>query len=94
MSSEADKAKAAGASKDTGAPTIFDKIISKEIPANIVYEDEKVRRANSKQTKSAPTHSSSFVCVYAPCGHLLPASLCCSAWRSETLPHRLQYTFL
>ncbi|KAK1384744.1 14 kDa zinc-binding protein [Heracleum sosnowskyi] len=27
---------------DTGAPTIFDKIISKEIPSTIVYEDEKV----------------------------------------------------
>ena len=27
---------------DTGGPTIFDKIIQKEIPANIVYEDDKV----------------------------------------------------
>lgn len=26
---------------DSGAPTIFDKIISKEIPAQIIYEDEK-----------------------------------------------------
>ncbi|KAM7524698.1 hypothetical protein LguiA_014600 [Lonicera macranthoides] len=36
------KAKVAAASADTGAPTIFDKIIAKEIPAAIVYEDEKV----------------------------------------------------
>ncbi|CAK7337014.1 unnamed protein product, partial [Dovyalis caffra] len=35
-------AKAAAASADSGAPTIFDKIIAKEIPASIVYEDEKV----------------------------------------------------
>ncbi|KAL8101378.1 14 kDa zinc-binding protein [Apium graveolens] len=28
--------------EDTGAPTIFDKIIAKEIPSTIVYEDEKV----------------------------------------------------
>ena len=26
--------------KDTGEPTIFDKIISKEIPSKVVYEDE------------------------------------------------------
>lgn len=25
---------------DSGAPTIFDKIIKKEIPAQIIYEDE------------------------------------------------------
>ncbi|KAM7256837.1 hypothetical protein ACFE04_012578 [Oxalis oulophora] len=35
-------AKVAAANADTGAPTIFDKIIAKEIPATIVYEDEKV----------------------------------------------------
>ncbi|KAJ6676277.1 HISTIDINE TRIAD HIT PROTEIN [Salix viminalis] len=35
-------AKAAAASADSGAPTIFDKIINKEIPSSIVYEDEKV----------------------------------------------------
>ncbi|KAJ4821992.1 14 kDa zinc-binding protein [Turnera subulata] len=35
-------AKAAAASAESGAPTIFDKIISKEIPSSIVYEDEKV----------------------------------------------------
>ena len=37
-SSEADKAAAA---HDDGAPTIFDKILSKEIPAKVLYEDEK-----------------------------------------------------
>ncbi|ONK61047.1 uncharacterized protein A4U43_C08F25690 [Asparagus officinalis] len=35
-------ARAAAASVDSGGPTIFDKIIAKEIPSTIVYEDEKV----------------------------------------------------
>ena len=35
-------AKAAAASVDTGVPTIFDKIVSREIPATVVYETEKV----------------------------------------------------
>jgi len=35
-------ARAAAATADTGGPTIFDKIISKEIPASVVYEDNKV----------------------------------------------------
>nr|XP_043631944.1 14 kDa zinc-binding protein-like [Erigeron canadensis] len=35
-------ARAAATEANTGAPTIFDKIISKEIPSSIVYEDEKV----------------------------------------------------
>ncbi|XAR55578.1 hypothetical protein NMG60_11035690 [Bertholletia excelsa] len=35
-------ARAAAATADTGAPTIFDKIIAKEIPSSIVYEDERV----------------------------------------------------
>ncbi|KAM1109415.1 hypothetical protein ACFX14_008999 [Malus domestica] len=35
-------AKVAAVNADTGAPTIFDKIISKEIPSNIVYEDDLV----------------------------------------------------
>jgi diadenosine tetraphosphate (Ap4A) HIT family hydrolase len=35
-------AKAAVASADIGAPTIFDKIVSTEIPATVVYETEKV----------------------------------------------------
>ncbi|XP_066376497.1 14 kDa zinc-binding protein-like [Miscanthus floridulus] len=35
-------AKAAAATTDTGGPTIFDKIIAKEIPSSIVYEDENV----------------------------------------------------
>lgn len=35
-------AKAAAVEADSGASTIFDKIISKEIPSTIVYEDEKV----------------------------------------------------
>ncbi|EFN59730.1 hypothetical protein CHLNCDRAFT_133322 [Chlorella variabilis] len=40
MSSEAEKAQAAASAADTGAPTIFDKIIAKQIPAQIIYEDE------------------------------------------------------
>ncbi|KAJ0469154.1 putative histidine triad (HIT) protein [Helianthus annuus] len=35
-------AKAAATEANSGAPTIFDKIISKEIPSSIVYEDDKV----------------------------------------------------
>ncbi|XP_062229508.1 14 kDa zinc-binding protein-like [Phragmites australis] len=35
-------AKAAAATADIGGPTIFDKIIAKEIPSSVVYEDEKV----------------------------------------------------
>ncbi|KAK9989367.1 hypothetical protein SO802_029606 [Lithocarpus litseifolius] len=35
-------ARAVAANADSGAPTIFDKIIAKEIPSSIVYEDEKV----------------------------------------------------
>ncbi|PRQ30042.1 putative adenylylsulfatase [Rosa chinensis] len=35
-------AKVAAANADSGAPTIFDKIIAKEIPSTIVYEDDKV----------------------------------------------------
>ncbi|XP_062022416.1 14 kDa zinc-binding protein-like isoform X1 [Rosa rugosa] len=35
-------AKVAAANADRGAPTIFDKIIAKEIPSTIVYEDDKV----------------------------------------------------
>jgi histidine triad (HIT) family protein len=47
MASEEDKAHAAAAAgapqaADEGAPTIFDKIISKEIPSKIVFEDDSV----------------------------------------------------
>ncbi|KAJ7969312.1 14 kDa zinc-binding protein [Quillaja saponaria] len=35
-------AKAAAANADSEAPTLFDKIIAKEIPSSIVYEDESV----------------------------------------------------
>ncbi|WOL18842.1 14 kDa zinc-binding protein [Canna indica] len=41
-SNEEAAAKAAADTADSGAPTIFDKIIAKEIPSTIVYEDEKV----------------------------------------------------
>ncbi|XP_010240546.1 14 kDa zinc-binding protein isoform X1 [Brachypodium distachyon] len=39
---EESAARAAAETADTGGPTIFDKIIAKQIPSNIVYEDEKV----------------------------------------------------
>lgn len=41
-SSEVDKAKEAAAqgAERSGEPTIFDKIINKEIPADIIYEDD------------------------------------------------------
>ncbi|KAK6154802.1 hypothetical protein DH2020_009050 [Rehmannia glutinosa] len=41
-SDEEAAARAAAVNADSGAPTIFDKIISKEIPSTIVYEDEAV----------------------------------------------------
>ncbi|EYU18944.1 hypothetical protein MIMGU_mgv1a020861mg, partial [Erythranthe guttata] len=54
-SDEEAAAKAAAVNADTGAPTIFDKIISKEIPANIVYEDEAVLAFRDISPK-APVH--------------------------------------
>lgn len=53
MSSEVEKAKVAKWSKDT--PTIFDKIISKEIPADIIYEDNECL-AFTDVNPQAPTH--------------------------------------
>ena len=41
--------------KDTGAPTIFDKILAKEIPSTIVYEDEDAL-AFRDVGPQAPTH--------------------------------------
>ncbi|RDX76683.1 Adenylylsulfatase HINT1, partial [Mucuna pruriens] len=40
---------------DADAPTIFDKIINKEIPSTVVYEDDKVL-AFRDITPQAPTH--------------------------------------
>ncbi|KAF3450025.1 hypothetical protein FNV43_RR06104 [Rhamnella rubrinervis] len=48
-------AKAAAVDADNGAPTIFDKIINKEIPSSIVYEDEKVL-AFRDVNPQAPVH--------------------------------------
>ncbi|KAK8629808.1 hypothetical protein V6N13_078635 [Hibiscus sabdariffa] len=48
-------AKAAAINADNGAPTIFDKIISKEIPSTIVYEDDKVL-AFKDINPEAPVH--------------------------------------
>ncbi|XP_066313388.1 14 kDa zinc-binding protein-like [Miscanthus floridulus] len=46
---------AALAAEPTGTPTIFDKIIRKEIPSQVVYEDEKVL-AFRDISPQAPTH--------------------------------------
>ncbi|XP_048229387.1 14 kDa zinc-binding protein isoform X2 [Ricinus communis] len=48
-------ARAAAASAESGAPTIFDKIIAKEIPSSIVYENEKVL-AFRDISPQAPVH--------------------------------------
>ncbi|EQC42402.1 hit-like protein [Saprolegnia diclina VS20] len=54
MSSEADKARAAAEPKPNEL-TIFDKIINKEIPANIIFENDKVL-AFRDISPQAPTH--------------------------------------
>ena len=52
MTSEVDKAKAAAPSE---GPTIFDKIIAKEIPAKIIFEDEQCL-AFKDVNPQAPVH--------------------------------------
>lgn len=54
-SNEEQLAKVNAGLADTGAATIFDKIISKEIPANIIYEDEQAL-AFRDISPQAPTH--------------------------------------
>lgn len=54
MASEVDKAQSAAASAKS-QPTIFDKIISKEIPADIIYEDDQCLAFNDISPQ-APTH--------------------------------------
>ncbi|KAK6159022.1 hypothetical protein DH2020_006336 [Rehmannia glutinosa] len=51
----ASEKEAALAAVPSDSPTIFDKIINKQIPANIVYEDEKVL-AFRDISPQAPTH--------------------------------------
>ncbi|XVF00497.1 hypothetical protein REPUB_Repub04eG0006000 [Reevesia pubescens] len=48
-------AKVASSNADSGAPTIFDEIIAKEIPSTIVYEDDKVL-AFKDISPQAPVH--------------------------------------
>ncbi|KAL2494106.1 14 kDa zinc-binding protein-like [Forsythia ovata] len=48
-------ARVAAVDADTGKPTIFDKIIAKEIPSSIVYEDDKVL-AFRDISPQAPVH--------------------------------------
>ncbi|CAA0825373.1 HISTIDINE TRIAD NUCLEOTIDE-BINDING 2 [Striga hermonthica] len=54
-SDEEASARAAAVNADSGVPTIFDKIISKEIPSTIVYEDEDVL-AFRDISPQAPVH--------------------------------------
>ncbi|GAB4851832.1 Histidine triad nucleotide-binding protein 1 [Ancistrocladus abbreviatus] len=54
-SSMASEKEAALAAVPSDSPTIFDKIINKEIPANVVYEDDKVL-AFRDISPQAPTH--------------------------------------
>ncbi|XP_034233779.1 histidine triad nucleotide-binding protein 1-like isoform X2 [Thrips palmi] len=54
MASEVDKARSAAASAKS-QPTIFDKIIAKEIPADIIYEDDQCLAFNDISPQ-APTH--------------------------------------
>lgn len=58
MSDETEKAKAAAAAgkmKDASVPTIFDKLLSGEIPANVAYEDDRVFCFHDVN-KVSPTH--------------------------------------
>ncbi|XP_055682799.1 adenosine 5'-monophosphoramidase HINT1 [Lutzomyia longipalpis] len=55
FSDEAQKAREAAASGAAAQPTIFDKIISKEIPANIIYEDSTCLAFNDIAPQ-APVH--------------------------------------
>ncbi len=52
---EASKSRQAAANMDEGAPTIFDKILSREIPSDVVYEDDHVL-AFRDVNPQAPTH--------------------------------------
>ncbi|GMH32561.1 hypothetical protein BSKO_00395 [Bryopsis sp. KO-2023] len=55
MSKEEQAAQRAAKSADSGEPTIFDKIISKEIPADVIYEDDKCLAFNDISPQ-APVH--------------------------------------
>lgn len=55
MSDEALRAHAAAAAGTKGQPTIFDKIIAKQIPADIIYEDDKCLAFNDIAPQ-APVH--------------------------------------
>ncbi|KAJ7552206.1 hypothetical protein O6H91_06G046000 [Diphasiastrum complanatum] len=55
MANEEAAASAASALRDTGAPTVFDRILSKQIRSTVVYEDKKVL-AFRDISPQAPTH--------------------------------------
>ncbi|XP_059617053.1 histidine triad nucleotide-binding protein 1 isoform X2 [Phlebotomus argentipes] len=52
---EAQKARDAAAAGASGQPTIFDKIISKEIPADVIFEDDQCLAFNDIAPQ-APVH--------------------------------------
>ncbi len=55
MSDEVDKAKAAAGSGEKAERTLFEKIIAREIPADIIYEDE-TSLAFNDIAPQAPVH--------------------------------------
>ncbi|KAF8059182.1 ZBP14 [Scenedesmus sp. PABB004] len=55
MSSEADAAAKAASLADSDGPTLFDKIVAKQIPAAIIYEDDQAL-AFRDISPQAPTH--------------------------------------
>ncbi|KAH7373013.1 hypothetical protein KP509_17G033200 [Ceratopteris richardii] len=55
MADEEAAAQAAASLQDTGAPTVFDKVLKKEIPSTAVYEDDLVY-AFRDISPQAPVH--------------------------------------
>ena len=80
--------------EDVGAPSIFDKIISKEIPSTIVYEDDQCL-AFRDINPQAPTHIlvipkvrdglTQLSKVRNPCALLKSPELCCQARADQKL---------
>ena len=55
MSDEVEKAKAASGAVSGGEKTLFEKIIERQIPADIIYEDDTALAFNDISPQ-APTH--------------------------------------
>ena len=72
---------------DTGAPTIFDKIIAKQIPATVLYEDDEAL-AFRDVAPQGPVHflvSKRMVDGWAGRGHHCCTSVMCSALRRTVM---------